>query len=273
MEQKLKGKVALVTGAGRGIGRAHALRLANLGADVAINDIDLHSYKQFTDKYEKLTADSTVDEVRKLGRHSLGIECDVANKKQVDEMFEKILKEFGHIDIVVNNAGGLQLNPETSYASSVPEVDLRRELDRNLMSCIFCCQAASIPMKQQKSGRIVNTASVAGTRVDPKSNGYYSSYQMAKIAIIHYTRSLASELGPFGINVNCIAPGLIGTARMMLRSYDNAPGRREEVEQGIPLRRLGTSEDIAKAMEFLVTDLSDYITGQTIRVCGGTMLY
>ena len=156
MERKLEGKVALVTGGGRGLGRAYALRLARLGADVAINDINLQSSKEVD---EELTADTVMEEIRNLGKKSMGIECDVAKKDAVDDMFEKILKKFGTIDILINNAGGLQVNPETSYASSVPEEDLRREVDRNLMSCIFCSQAASNPMKKQKSGRIVNVAS------------------------------------------------------------------------------------------------------------------
>jgi NAD(P)-dependent dehydrogenase (short-subunit alcohol dehydrogenase family) len=268
MEQKLKGKVALVTGAGRGIGRAYALRLANLGADVAINDIDLHSWKQFD---EKLTADTVVDEVKNLGRRSIGIECNVADKKEVDAMFQKILKEMGHIDILINNAGGLQVRPETSYASTVPEDDLRREMDRNLMSCIFCCQAASIPMKAQKSGRIVNISSQAGLKGAP--DGFYSSYGVAKAGIVAYTRYLGGELAHFGINVNCIAPAFIGTARLMQRSFSAEPGRYEALLKTIPLGRVGTPEDCAKVIEFLVTDLSDYIVGQCISVCGGVILF
>jgi len=268
MEQKLKGKVALVTGAGRGIGRAFALRLANLGADVVVNDIDLYSWKQYG---EKLNADTVVDEVKNLGRRSIGIECDVADKKEVDAMFEKSLKEFGRIDILINNAGGLQVRPETSYASSVPEDDLRREMDRNLMSCIFCCQAASIPMKQQKAGRIVNISS--GNARQGAPNGFYSSYGVAKAGVIAYTRYLAGELAHFGINVNCIAPGYIGTARLMQRSYSAKLGRYEAILETIPLGRLGTPEDCAKVVEFLVTDLSDYIVGQCISVCGGFYLF
>ena len=265
---KLENKVALVTGAGRGLGRAYALRLANLGADVVINDIDLHSYKQFN---EKPIANTVVDEVQNLGRRSLGIECDVANKKEVNAMFEKILSEFSHIDILVNNAGGLQVHPETSYASSVPEEDLRREVDRNLMSCIFCCQAASIPMKKQKSGRIVNVSSQAGLMGG--ASGFYSSYGVAKAGIISYTRYLAGELAPFGINVNCIAPAFIGTARLMQRSFNAEPGRLEAIKERIPLGRIGTPEDCAKVVEFLVTDLSDYVVGQCIRICGGVLLF
>jgi len=267
MEQKLKGRVALVTGAARGLGRAYALRLARLGADVAVNDVDLHSYQQFN---EELSAGTVVDEVRDLGRRSLGIECDAASKKDVEEMFRQILDEFGRIDILVNNAGGLQVNPETSFASSVPEEDLRRELDRNLMSCIFCCQAAAIPMKEQRSGRIVNVSSMAG--VMGAADGFYASYGLAKAAIINYTQSLAGELAPYGINVNCIAPARIGTGRMMQRMFNTQPGQLESIEKTIPLGRVGTAEDCAKVVEFLVTDLSDYIVGQCIRICGGVLL-
>ena len=268
MEQKLEGKVALITGAGRGLGRAYALRLARLGADVVINDVDLHSYKQFG---EEMSADTTVDEVRNLGRKSIGIECDAASKKDVDAMFEKALSEFGRIDILVNNAGGLQVRPETSFASSVPEEDLRREVDRNLMSCIFGCQAAAIPMKEQGSGRIVNVSSQAGLKGSP--NGHYSSYGIAKAGIVSYTQYLAGELAPFGINVNCIAPAFIGTDRMIQRSFNTRPGQLEALEKTIPLRRVGTPEDCAKVVEFLVTDLSDYVVGQCIRICGGVLLF
>ncbi|MBA7522841.1 3-oxoacyl-[acyl-carrier-protein] reductase [subsurface metagenome] len=267
-EKKLVGKVALVTGAARGLGRAYALRVAKLGADVVINDIGLRSYREFD---EKLTADTVVDEVKNLGRCSIGIECDVTDKKKVDAMFEQILKEFGHIDILINNAGGLQVHPERSFASSVPEEDLRRTINRNLMSCIFCCQAVSAPMKKQKSGKIVNVASQAGLKGSP--DGFYSSYGVAKAGIINYTRYLAGELAPFGINVNCIAPAFIGTARLMKRSRDTEPGQLETVQKMIPLGRIGTTEDCAKVVEFLVTDLSDYIVGQCIPICGGVLLF
>lgn len=265
---KLEGKVALVTGSTRGIGRGCALHLARLGADVVINGRDLHSAKFG----EQLTAETVMDEVRTLGRRSLGIACDVVNKKEVDAMFGKILDELGRIDILVNNAGGLQDNPETSYASSIPEEDLRREVDRNLTSCIFCCQAASTPMKKQKSGRIVNMSSIAGLRA-VGTEGWYASYGVAKAGVISYTMYLADELAPFGINVNCIAPGYIKTGRLMERVFDNEPGKLASREQSVPLRRLGTVEDCAKAVEFLVTDLSDYITGQCIRVDGGLSLF
>jgi len=268
VEKKLEGKIAVVTGAARGLGRAYALRLANLGADVVINDVDLHSYTQFD---EEISGDTVVDEVKSLGRRSIGIECDVTDKQKVDAMFERVLAEFGRVDILINNAGGLQVNPETSYASTIPEEDFRREFDRNLMSCIFCSQAASIPMKKQRSGRIVNMSSQAGLRASP--NGYYSSYGVAKAGVISYTRYLAGELAPFGINVNCMAPAFIGTARLTKRQIEAGPGSREAIEKMIPLGRIGTPEDCAKVVEFLVTDLSDYIVGQCIGVCGGVLLF
>ncbi len=268
MERKLVGKVAVVTGAARGLGRAYALRLARLGADIAINDINLQAAKEVD---EELTADTVVDEIRNLGQRATGIECDVANKEAVDDMFAGILREFGRIDILVNNAGGLQVHPETSYASTVPEEDLRREVDRNLMSCIFCSQAASIPMKEQKSGRIVNVSSISGLRGSP--DGYYASYGVAKAGIIAYTRYLAGELASHGINVNCIAPAMIASRRPMVRIFDREPGRLEAVQRSIPMGRLGTPEEAAMVVEFLVTDLSDYVVGQCISICGGAALF
>jgi NAD(P)-dependent dehydrogenase (short-subunit alcohol dehydrogenase family) len=268
MEQKLEGKVAVITGAGRGLGRAYALRLARLGADIVVNDIDLHSHRQFN---EEISADTVVEEVEALQRSAIGVECDVTNQADVDAMFEQALSTFGHVDILVNNAGGLQVNPETSFASTVPEEDLRREVDRNLMSCVFCSQAAARSMKAQQYGKIVNVSSQAG--VKGSANGFYSSYGMAKAAIINYTQYLGGELAPYGINVNCIAPAFIGTNRLMERSFNKNPGQLEALEKSIPIGRVGTEEDCARVVEFLVTDLSDYIVGQTIKICGGVLLF
>src|SRR6266849_8226580 len=140
---KLAGKVALVTGAARGLGRAYALRLAMLGADVVVNDIDMTAAAAY---HEELTAPTVMDEVRALGPRSLGVVADVTVQAEVNRMVERILDEFGHLDILVNNAGGA-LVPGPSYASLVPEADFRRMMDINLMGTIFCCQAVSVPMK------------------------------------------------------------------------------------------------------------------------------
>lgn len=263
---KLEGKVALVTGSARGLGRAYALHLARLGADVVINDVDMEAARQYG---EELTAPTVADEVRALGRRSLGIVADVTVQAQVNAMVEQILAEFGHLDILVNNAGGA-LVPGPSLASSVPEADFRRMMDINLMGTIFSCQAAAVPMKEQRSGKIVTVGSQAGLRSQGGGGG--TSYAVAKAAIAHYTRKLASELGPYNINVNCIAPGWILSSRAVA-SGRNSPETRARLEQEIALKRLGLPEDCAKVVEFLTTDLSDYVTGQVIRVCGGCCLF
>ncbi|HVB97665.1 MAG TPA: SDR family NAD(P)-dependent oxidoreductase [Chloroflexota bacterium] len=263
---KLDGKVALVTGSGRGLGRAYALHLAKIGADVVINDIDLDAAKQYD---EALTAPTVMDEIRNLGRRSIGIVADVTSKSQVDQMVEQIVDEFGRLDILVNNAGGA-IVPGPSYASSVAEDHFRKMLDINLMGTIFCCQAASAPMKKQRSGKIVNVGSQAGLRSVGDGNG--TSYGVAKAAIQHYTRKLASELGPYNINVNCIAPAWILSSRAIAGGRDK-PETRERLLKEIALGRLGQPEDCAKVVEFLTTDLSDYVTGQIISICGGVCLF
>jgi NAD(P)-dependent dehydrogenase (short-subunit alcohol dehydrogenase family) len=265
--RKLKGKVALVTGAGRALGRAYALRLARLGADIVINDINLESAKEFG---EELTEQSVTAEVEAIGVRSLGIECSVADRDAVFAMVAKILDTFGRLDILVNNAGGLAGEVFESFASSVSETDLRATLDRNLMGTIYCSQAASAPMKEQGWGRIVNVASQAGLQA--QQGGVYASYAAAKAAIIQYTRYLAQELGPHNINVNCIAPAYIKTARLWEKVFKH-DAIRESVLAQIPLGRLGTEEDCAKVVEFLCTDQSDYITGQTISICGGAIKF
>ena len=263
----LDGKVALVTGSARGIGRAYALRLARLGADIVVNDVNLKASEEFK---EQLTAPTVMDEVKNLGRRSIGIEADVRNKAQVEGMVKKILDEFGRIDILVNNAGG-RLSPggtspkrlADDWASSVDEEHMRYIIDLNLIGTIFVSQAASVPMKQQKSGAIVNISSGMGV-ASAGHQGRGADYAVAKAAIIHYTRLLAAELGPYGIRVNCIAPGSITSSRAVAQAQ--AP---LGLEQNIPLRRLGTPEDCAKVIEFLVSDLSSYVTGECIVVDGG----
>jgi NAD(P)-dependent dehydrogenase (short-subunit alcohol dehydrogenase family) len=240
---KLKGKLALVTGAARGIGRSHALHLARLGADIVINDIDLESYKEFG---------------------------DVGNKNQVRAMFKNVLDQFGHIDILINNAGGLVGEVSKSFASSVSEKDLRATIDRNLMSAIFCCQEAMGPMKSQKWGRIVNTASQAA--LQSQQGGVYASYGVAKAGVVAYTRYLAQELAPYGITVNCIAPAYVSTERLE-KTVFSIPGWREQFLAQIALGRMAKPDDISKIVEFLVTGLGDYVTGQCLSVCGGAIKF
>ena len=264
---KLSGQVALVTGSARGLGRAYALHLARLGADVVVNDIDLHAYEQYG---EQMAADTVVDEIQALGVRGLGIEADVTDSAQVGAMFAEIERVFGRLDILVNNAGGALRGNEHSGASEAPEDDFRYILDVNLMDTILCCQAAAPIMKRQRSGKIVNIGSQAGLHAQIGGRG--APYSVAKAGVIHYTRLLAAELGEYGINVNCMAPGWILSSRAIAGGRAS-PETRARLESQIALRRLGLPEDCAKVLEFLVTDLSDYVTGQCISVCGGYVLF
>jgi len=273
---KLAGKVALVTGAARGLGRGYALRLAGLGADVVIADRNLEGANVYSFEREQMTAPTVMAECEALGVRAIGLQVDLANRAVAEQAVGAAVAKFGRIDIAVCNAGGgtvqfadertegragdgsgtpIDLNT-TGTPSDCPQDMLTRVLDINLMTCMYTCMAVAPHMKQQRAGKIVTVSSVAG--VD--AAGGYHPYGVAKAAIIHYTRSLAQELGPFNINVNCIAPGVIRTGRL---------GDHSEMARRIALRRTGTIEDCAKVVEFLVTDLSDYVTGRTIVIDGG----
>ena len=264
---KLANKVALITGGARGLGRAYVLHLAKLGADVVINDIDLNAAREYD---ETLTAASVAAEVEALGRRALAIEADVADKAAVEAMLRQAVDAFGRVDILVNNAGGMLYPPPNHSAATAPPDHYRYILDINLTGAIFCCQAAAPYMQAARSGKIVNVASQAGLWSGRDGGGM--AYKVAKAGVIHYTRVLAAELGPHNIHVNCIAPGFVLSSRSVAQGR-NSPEIRDRLLQDIPLKRLGMPEECAKVVEFLVTDLSDYVTGQCIPVCGGYVAF
>jgi len=184
-------------------------------------------------------------------------------------MVERAVAELGKIDILVCNAGGA-LIPGRSLASEVPIDDFKKMMDLNLIGTMHACQAVAPHMKAQQSGKIVTVGSQAGLRSQGEGGG--TAYAVAKAAIQHFTRKLASDLGPHNVTVNCIAPGWILSSRAVA-SGRGSPESRARLEQEIALNRLGEPEDCAKVVEFLVTDLSDYVTGQIIPICGGVCLF
>ena len=271
MSGKLDGKVALITGAARGLGRGYALHLAGLGADVAIIDRNLKAAEVYAFEREQMTAPTVVEECEALGVKALALEVDLTERAATEKAVAVIVEALGRIDIAVCNAGGGtvtfadELDPSaeervdvntTGTPSDTPQDMLTRVLDSNLMTCMYTCMAVAPYMKEQKYGKIVTVSSTAGL----DAGGGYHPYGTAKAAIIHYTRSLAQELGPYNITVNAIAPGIIRTGRL---------GDRARMAGRIPLRREGTIEDCARVVEFLVTELSDYVTGRTIAIDGG----
>jgi 3-oxoacyl-[acyl-carrier protein] reductase len=262
---KLDGKVAIVTGAARGLGRAYARRLADLGARVAVADLDLRSYAEFEGEATAMTADSTVDEINAGGGEAIGFELDIADRDAVFAMADDVVAAWGRIDVLVANAGGGRGRPAETTATSVPPDLLELVTGMNLYGTIHSCSAVAPTMKEQGSGKIVTVSSYAGSVAG--IGGGYAHYGANKAAIAHYTRYLAQELGPFGINANCIAPGVIETARIV--ELMGVGAGNDRINPEIALRRHGTPDDCAKVVEFLCTDLSDYVTGAVIPIDGG----
>ncbi|MBI2085600.1 MAG: 3-oxoacyl-ACP reductase FabG [Candidatus Aenigmarchaeota archaeon] len=241
------GKVALVTGSSRGIGRAIALKLAELGADVIVNSTKLESAKTVS------------KEIESMGRDSFAVQADVSNGRQVRDMLDSAIKKFDKVDILVNNAGivnqGSLLNLEEKQWDKLISVDLK--------GVFLCSKGAAKYMAEQKYGKIVNIASVAGLM----SFQGLAHYCSAKAAVISFTKEIALELAPLGINVNAIAPGAIETD--MTKDIKNNPDALNAVLSRIPMGRLGKPEEIASAAAFLVSDEASYITGATLVVDGG----
>jgi 3-oxoacyl-[acyl-carrier protein] reductase len=274
--KKLSGKTALITGSARGLGRGYALRLAGLGADIAIIDRNLKAAEVYEFERAQLTADTVMAECQALGVRAMGLEVDLTDRDATDKAVTDVVETLGRLDIAVCNAGGGTVTfaderqpregandaldeVTTGTPSNTPEAMLTRVLDINIKTCMYTCMAVAPHMKAQGGGKIVTVSSTAG--VDAK--GGYHPYGTSKAAIIHYTRALAQELGPFNINVNAIAPGIIRTGRL---------GERAEMaKERVALQREGTIEDCAKVVEFLTTDLSDYVTGRTIIIDGGML--
>lgn len=262
LHQPLLGSVAIVTGAARGLGRSYSLRLARLGADVAVIDANLRSYEEFELERAAMTAGSTMEEIENTGRKTIGIEADVTDSAAITAAVETIVEKLGRVDVLVCNAGGGMGGMAETGGSVIADDVLDAVIRRNLYGTMYSCRAAASHMKAQRSGRIITTSSIAAKR--PEIDGGYAHYGAAKAGIESYTRYLAQELGPFGITVNCIAPGIIRTGR--LAPIHDSLG--EDFLKKVSLRRAGTPDECAGAVEFLATDLGAYVSGATIPVDG-----
>ncbi len=245
----LDGKVALITGASRGIGRAIALRLAGEGAKIAIN---------FAGSKEKAEAVKT--EIEKLGSQAILVQANVSDAAEVDEMVKKVLEAFGKIDILVNNAGITR----DGILVRMKDADFEAVLDTNLKGVFYCTKAVAKLMMKQRSGRIVNMSSVVGLI----GNAGQTNYAAAKAGVIGLSKSAAKELASRGVTVNMVAPGFIET--------DMTAGLPDNVKTatlaGIPLGKMGSPENVADAVAFLVSEHASYITGQVINVDGGMVM-
>ena len=247
----LEGKVALVTGANRGIGRGCALEMARRGADIAVN------YRQHSDEAEKVAS-----EIRALGRRSIVLQADVSNRQQDQEMVTATVKQLGRLDILVANAAVSVRKPFVDLSES----DIRLTLDVSLWGVIHCCQLSARHMVSQgQGGNIVIMSSVHAVMPLARS----IPYNIAKAGINHMGRTMAVELVTHGIRVNVVEPGWIDTPGE--RKYTTEAQIREEGKK-LPMGRLGTIEEIGKGVAYLVSDEASYVTGTILRIDGGFAL-
>ena len=246
---QLEGKVALVTGASRGIGRAVAIRLAKSGAKIAVNYAG-----------NQAAAEEVKQIIEQTGGEAILVQADISNAESVDAMVAAVMEAFGRIDILVNNAG---ITRDT-LLMRMKEADWNAVIQTNLTGVFYVTKAVSKIMMKQRYGKIVNMSSVVGLM----GNAGQANYAAAKAGVIGFTKSMAKELAARNITVNAIAPGFIATDMTAVLS-DKV---KEDLATKIPMGRLGEADDIASAVLFLVSDSANYITGQTLNVDGGMVM-
>ncbi|HHV95512.1 MAG TPA: 3-oxoacyl-[acyl-carrier-protein] reductase [Clostridiaceae bacterium] len=246
---QLKGKTAIVTGSGRGLGKAIALKLAQMGANIVLNDISGSE-----------DIDATAEEFKALGYNVVVTKGDVRNPDDVENMVKTAIEAFGRIDILVNNAGITR----DALLIRMTEKDWDDVLDINLKGAFLCTKAVAKVMIKQRSGKIINIASVSGVM----GNAGQANYSASKAGLIGLTKSTARELASRGITCNAVAPGFIQS-----KMTEVLPEKlKEEYLNSIPLKRFGTPEDVANVVGFLASPDSDYVTGQVIHIDGGLVM-
>ncbi|MFC1969126.1 SDR family NAD(P)-dependent oxidoreductase [Chloroflexota bacterium] len=245
---KLENKIAVVTGAASGIGRGIALRLAQDGCKVVVMDVNMEK------------AASVVDEIQAMGRQAEAVKADVTRSQEANQMVRTVLEKFEGLDILVNNAGGHARERQSMFYDSTEEV-WDHVIGINLKGTMICCRAVIEHMMEKKNGKIVNISSMAGVT---GSHLGVADYAAAKGGVIGFTKALAKEVGPYGINVNSIAPGIIATERVLAAPEET----KEQWRKSSFLNRLGEPEDIAATVSFLVSEDASFISGQNILVCG-----
>jgi NAD(P)-dependent dehydrogenase (short-subunit alcohol dehydrogenase family) len=265
-EPTLQGQIALVTGSGRGLGRAVAGRLAELGADVAVHDISPGAPAEFG---EAASLEGVAADLARYGGKTVAVTGDVADEAAVRALVEQVEAALGPVGILVNCAGGdigaRGGKPQPNDALGIPLDDLRALLDRNLIGTMLVCRAVCPGMRERGAGAVVNIASIAGQI----AVGDGVIYAVAKAGVIHWTRCLALELRPYGVRVNAVSPGPTMTARF-LATRPTDPHMRDEA---VPLERYGLPGEIADAVAFLCGDAARFISGQVLRVDGGRQLF
>lgn len=246
----ITGKIAIVTGAGQGIGKAISLRLANAGADVAILDLNLQS------------AETVAKEIETMGRHAIPIQVNVSKSENVNAAVRRTLTEFGRIDILVNNAG---IAGRTLPLTDLDESDWDEVIAVNLSGVFLCCKAVIGTMIAQNYGRIVNIASIAGKEGNPTM----IPYSVSKAGVICLTKALAKEVTEYNIRVNAVSPAVIETPIM----DGMAQSTIDYMVSKIPLGRIGKPEEVAAVVNFLASDEASFVTGQCYDVSGGRATY
>ncbi len=248
----LNGKIALVTGASSGIGRATVETLAANGARVAIN---FHR--------NQAGAEAACEQITGAGGSAIVIQADVTRASEVQSLVEQTVSAFGPIDILVNNAGSLI---ERLKILELTEGRWDEVIDLNLKSAFLCCQAVAGSMMERKTGAIINLSSIAGRNGGALGSIHYST---AKGGVITFTKGLAKELGPFGVRVNAVSPGVIDTP---YHKQFSSPEMMKTYAGMIPLGRIGTPSEVAKVICFLASDSASYLTGETIEINGGMFM-